>query len=296
MLHLPYPVTSPSLPCLSAASQGPRALGGGPLAGDSLMRLVYIDEAGLSNPDQEPFLVVAGVVIHADKNLVAVERALDKVIARHIRPEHQDGFILHAKELFNGGGRVFTRNEPQPYPLSKRLEIADDITAIVTKFRLPIALGFLERGTFPDDPTYEEWRDADAAQRTVISHVVAFMSCTMFVEQWMRKEASNEVCLLVVEDNQQARTAIRENHLYHQDPNIAKFLTGRMRNHFPFRKIKEEPLFQPKRPSSVLQLADFCAYVGKRMLMEKDAPNKKYERFSKAILANAITINPTVLP
>jgi hypothetical protein len=36
-----------------------------PLQGDKIVRLVYMDEAGISKATQEPFVVVAGVIIDA---------------------------------------------------------------------------------------------------------------------------------------------------------------------------------------------------------------------------------------
>jgi hypothetical protein len=30
------------------------------------MRFIYLDEAGISNPAQEPYVVVAGAIVHAD--------------------------------------------------------------------------------------------------------------------------------------------------------------------------------------------------------------------------------------
>ena len=81
------------------------------------MRLVYVDEAGISDKKQEPFLVVAGVIIDTDKQLVALERHLDKIVARHIPPQHRENFVFHASHLFNGGGKVFTRNNPE-WPLA----------------------------------------------------------------------------------------------------------------------------------------------------------------------------------
>ena len=49
------------------------AFGGGPLRGDKIVRLVYLDEAGISNPAHEPWLVVAGIVINADKQFKLIE-------------------------------------------------------------------------------------------------------------------------------------------------------------------------------------------------------------------------------
>ena len=84
-----------------------RAFGGGPLEGNRLVRLVYVDEAGISNPKQEPFLVVAAVIVDGDRQLRGVMRQLDKIVDRHIPQGHQTDFVFHATELFNGGGKVF---------------------------------------------------------------------------------------------------------------------------------------------------------------------------------------------
>lgn len=48
---------------------GLRSLDGGDLLRDRLVRLVYVDEAGISNRHDEPFTVVADVVVHADNDL-----------------------------------------------------------------------------------------------------------------------------------------------------------------------------------------------------------------------------------
>ncbi|MGF1608774.1 MAG: DUF3800 domain-containing protein [Kiloniellales bacterium] len=258
---------------------GPQAFGGGPLEGDRIMRLVYVDEAGLSNASQEPFLIVAGTIVDADKKLVEVERHLDKLVARHIPAGQQDDFVFHAKELFNGGGKVFKRDD---WPLKQRLKIADDLAAIPRRFRLPIALGIVDRATFPK--TFKFPENAKQREITVAAHSAAFMSCAINVEHWMRKNTENEVCLMVVEDNDQARKAIRDIQNYYQDPKIRDELDERARIHFPFRKIKEDPLFQSKRKSSVLQLADFCAYVTKKRFMN----DSRYDRFFEAMMEQIV--------
>lgn len=91
----------------------------------------------------------------------------------------------------------------------------------------------------------------------------------------MRKHASNEVCLMVVEDNVQSRQHIRHAQSYFQKRQVPEFFDEEAKKHFPLRKIKEDPLFQKKRKSSVLQLADFCAYVFKKNMMK----DQKYVRF-----------------
>ena len=40
------------------------------------MRLIYLDEAGISNIKQEPFVTMAGIIVHGDSQLRDVERRL----------------------------------------------------------------------------------------------------------------------------------------------------------------------------------------------------------------------------
>lgn len=101
------------------------AFGGAPLCGTKIMRLVYLDEAGISNLAQEPFLVVAGVAINADLQFKDIESHLDGLVQKHIPEEKRDGIVLHSMELFHGTKR-FPKEE---WPLEKRLEILDDLAA-----------------------------------------------------------------------------------------------------------------------------------------------------------------------
>lgn len=235
------------------------------------MRLVYFDEAGISNPKHEPFLVVAGVIVNADRCLNALERHLEKLVTRHIPEENRGGFVFHATEIFNGG-KTIVRSDPRWTP-ERRFVIADDLAAIPRKFGLQLAFGIVERATFPR--TFEMPQDMSPGDLTVAAHAVAFTSCAMLVEHWMRRSASDEICLLVVENNERAKKIIRDTQEYHQDRRIEPLLTDAERRHFPFRKIKEDPLFQEKRRSSPLQVADFCAYILKRALMG----DNRFERF-----------------
>jgi hypothetical protein len=210
-------------------------------------------------------LVCAGVIVHADKKLVAIERHLDTLVDRHIPEHHRENFVFHATEIFNGGGKVFDRTE---WPIERRVRIAADLAAIPKKFRLPLAFGWLERAKFPLSMALPpEMTEND---KTAFAHSSAFMTCAMIGEHWMRREAPNEVALIVAEDNQRARRWIKEAYAFHQDRRIVDRLSEESRRHFPFRKLKEDPLFQNKRRSSVLQVADFCAYVFKRILMNEN--------------------------
>jgi hypothetical protein len=255
----------------------PRALGGGRLQGQRIVRLVYEDEAGISA--KEPYLVVAAVIVDADKQLIALERHLDKLVDRWIPESSRKDFIFHATDLFNGtnrgSGKPFERDHPD-WPIEKRLEIADALAAIPKKFRLPLTTGWVEKSTFPaTEPGITHWATRSVKERIVITHAAAFLACSLKIELWMRRNAPSEVCMLIVEDNDQSRSVLRETHNFHQQRNVADLLSMDARRYFPLRKIKEDPLFQTKRKSSVLQLADFCGYVAKKYLMG----DERYDRF-----------------
>jgi Protein of unknown function (DUF3800) len=231
------------------------------------MRLAYIDEAGISNPKQEPFLVVAGVLIHADKNMVEIERYLDRLVDQYIPVEYQSDFVFHATELFNGGGRVFRRNDPR-FPLSFRLEIADRIAAIPRKFGLRLAFGFVERAKFPVTSAVVHYNSLPQKAKVIAAHVTAFTVASMQIDHWMRANAPAEICMLIIEDNDQARSLMRQTHIYHQDKNQAQFMDDAIKPYFPLRRIKNDPLFENKKKGSILQVADFFAYTFKRFLMK----------------------------
>jgi hypothetical protein len=255
---------------------GPRSLSGHPLEGSRAVRLAYIDEAGISNVKHEPYLVVCAVLVHADNTLMPIERHFDKLVARYIPSEHQADFVFHAKELFNGGGKVFDRASGA-FPLSLRLEIADKLAEMPKKFNLKLAFSRIERATFAESGIVEASQLLTVLDLQVATHVTAFMVATLQIDRWMRIFAPNEVCMLVVEDNQQSRRFILDNIKHHQDKSVMRFADPEFAPFFPLRKIKEEPLFQAKKKSSPMQLADFFAYVFKRKIMG----DSRYDRYLK---------------
>src|SRR5689334_2437387 len=107
------------------AAYGRPALGGGPLIGDKIVRMVFLDEAGTGNPAKEPFVVVAGVIIHADQQWKAIENHLFQMMQRHSPipfGELPYNYCFHATELFSGG-KIFAR---ELVPREQRWAILDE--------------------------------------------------------------------------------------------------------------------------------------------------------------------------
>src|SRR5713226_3021381 len=119
----------------------PRSISGAELDGGKPVRLVYIDESGLSI--HESVLVVAGVIIHPDTQWRRLEAHIAGLIEKYVPPEHRSGFVFHAKDLFHGTGRsAFDRRR---YPLEKSREALKELLAIPSKFHLPVPYGYVRK-------------------------------------------------------------------------------------------------------------------------------------------------------
>jgi Protein of unknown function (DUF3800) len=245
------------------------AFGGGPLRGDKIVRLVYLDEAGTSNPKEEPFLVVAGLAVNADRQFKEVEACLDSLLRKHV--SEPDGIVFHTMELWHGT-KQFDRDH---FPLEKRLEILGDVAQIPRKFGLPI---------FYDSTNRLEIRSAlptlvgvpikqDLLERVIHAH--SFLHFIAQLETFMRENAPDEVAMLIAEDRPEVRSIVKFTHgifrgrgpkqLQASFEQIKNRLLGRL---MPLEKIIETVHFVQKRESSLLQIADLCAFAIKRNMMK----------------------------
>ena len=241
-----------------------RALGGGPLAGNNLARIAYLDEAGISNRRQEPWLVVAGILVHGDHQVDKVYADLEGVIEKHIPEKYRDGLVLHACEIYGGYGKTFDKRKNPYWTEDKRFALFAELAEIVRTSKFLVASAWIERAKFNGNLELPEG-GAKPADETVTAHAVAYCSCLLEIDIWLRKHAKKENCMVIVEDNKNARAAIRYVHRYHQSKKM--LLTDDMKPYFPVRRIREDPAFQEKSPFNPLLLSDFISFVIKRGLM-----------------------------
>ena len=234
-----------------------------PIKGNRLVRLAYIDEAGIGNPEQEPFLVVAGVLVHGDIQWKPLEDYLSGLVRTYIPEENRPGFIFHALELFSGG-RFFQRDT---WPKAKRWEILEQIAKIPMLFDLPISFGYLDRAEFAANARSQGHQDKNAVH--VASHAMAFGHCEIGIERWMRSTAGDEVAMLIAEDTDLVKPTLKEAHAFLRNP--AKVAASEMADSpdLPLTKIIDTIHFASKQDSAPLQVADACAYIIKRYLMGK---------------------------
>ena len=252
-----------------------------PIMGNNLVRLAYIDEAGIGNPSQEPFLVVAAVLVHGDVQWQPLESYINGLIEHYIPEEKREGFVFHALELFSGG-RFFDR---ETWPKNKRWEILEAIIQIPAHFDLPVSFGFLERATFSDDALRQGHQDKRVIH--VASHAMAFGHCEIGIERWMRSTAPNEVAMLIAEDTDLVKATLKEAHSFLRNPKKVAASNFSVSPDLPLTKLIDTIHFASKQDSSPLQIADVCAYIIKRDLMGKTDSKHFYNLLAPQLIWKA---------
>ena len=250
-----------------------------PLKKGKLVRFIYLDEAGISDNGKEPHAVVAGVIVHVDDQLEKIRRHLSEIYNRHVLPKHRNRFVLHTKELFSGtsGEKVFSRDE---YSLESRLNMADEIAASFEQLGLTLVLGVCDKAE--KLARFPHLKNLRPKERATQFHGSAFIECAIMADGWMQLRAKNENAFLVVEDNEQARSTLKQaSALMKQD--IMTFQDG-VGDISPLTStIVEDPLFQGKKSENPLELADFAAYIARKRFMGDEKFDRVFEPMSKAI-------------
>jgi hypothetical protein len=240
---------------------GARSFGGGILEGNKLVRIAYLDEAGISNPAHEPWIVVGGIILHADEHWRPLEEHF-RALARRYLPNDPKP-LFHAQEIFHGTGK-FDRNSNQ-WPRNRREHLLSELIEIPRKFDLPVVMGFHHREQFAKQILKNHPAVTPAACNT-ITHADTFCKAAAVVDGWMNRVVRNETAMIIAEDTPRMKKAL-------------KFLHGEYTNRyreigtggkvFHSSHIVETVHFAAKSESMPLQIADACAFVFKRHLMDK---------------------------
>ena len=99
---------------VTCLNRGWSSFTGHPLAGDRLLRLIIVDEAGISR--NENICVVAGVVVNADSAQRHLEQYLGMLRDLYIPEEDRNGFVFHCKDI-SAGNKYFADEARWPPPL-----------------------------------------------------------------------------------------------------------------------------------------------------------------------------------
>jgi hypothetical protein len=176
----------------------------------------------------------------------------------------------------------------------------DDLAAIPKKFDLPVCWGATDRIEAPK--LFSQPIEPKLLEQIVHSH--AFFKFVTQVEVVMRATAQSEVAMLIAEDRQLMRKMLKMSQAIFRGRAPSKFqvemdqimaeesdVLGRLyKVIFPLDRIVETVHFAQKTESSLLQVADICAFAIKRHLMKAPHADRLY-----APLKDQIVFTPSVV-
>jgi len=228
------------------------------------MRLVYLDEAGVSNPQQEPHLVVAGVILNGDQDWQPIDRHLKSICRRFLPEDDRDGFVFHAKDLWHGSG-YFKRDV---WPRDKRMAIMQEIAGIPNRFHLYVVAGAIDRLAMQDAL---KKRSPNMGSKVIAAwtHAEAYIKVAADVDSWMQRDAPEEVAMLIAENTEPTKRALKLVHAGFRTDDDEYWHVPRQWRVFTARRIVDTVHFAEKEESSILQVADMCAFVMKRYISGK---------------------------
>jgi hypothetical protein len=103
------------------------------------VRLAYLDKAGTSKTADEPYLLVAGIILHGDD--IGVRSSS---ISGHLS---KDSYLMtrsrfsNAKDIFHGRGKF----PPGRWPRERRWRVLAELAEIPRKLDFPIIFGRINR-------------------------------------------------------------------------------------------------------------------------------------------------------
>lgn len=253
------------------------------------MRYVFIDEAGTSQ--NEPVSVVAGVIIHADKDCLRADEAVNEVLDLIPEQMRNKCAVFHAKKIW---GDPKLRDN---WSLDKRKSLLCSMMSIPRDLELSLAVGACKRTTqLPQDILKS--RKISLAQA---HHGIAFQECVARADSFINKYARrNEVATVISEDVPQSKRLLKhlakwllktgyavpreDVRLIHADGgpllDVDEFRTRKI------SRIRMPIHFVEKQDEALLQIADACAFAFRRFLSQQDhGPD-----FVKAIIGGSPTL------
>lgn len=248
------------------SSLGPRSFGGGPLEGNRWVRVLYLDESGIGNLRKDPYLCVAGVLIDADTQWMPISNDLAEIVAQATPEGVARPPFIHAKDVYHGSG-AYHRDK---WPAENRIDVIAGVSGIPAKYDVPVIWCAIDRREHA-----EQHPDDTPQQHLIDLYCICVVTCLLQAEHYMRGLSDkSEVCSVVLEENREIQKRLpeimdwirnAEQHADAVEPGLLDIM--------PFRKIIDNPSSQPKSASSILQVADYCAFAIKRRVQQSKGGN-----------------------
>jgi hypothetical protein len=238
-----------------------------------MTRFIYQDEAGTSL--KEPVRVVAGIIIHADRQLREMTKHIDVLVKRRVPNQYQENFWFHALAVFSGGRDI----DRKVWSFEDRLAFYKEFVSVPFLFGAPVALG-------------AAYNDATLAAHGPIKHKIehaeAFLLCVERVEYFLRDVLhETETGTIISEDHPEMKkylsrlfVALRGEGLKVNQHDKRQSRTQRELGikaepvEYNVRCIADVPHFVEKGKAPMLQLADACAFAFRRCLAKQSEGNE----------------------
>jgi hypothetical protein len=264
MLHLTYPDSENR--CRFKAQEArlwvPSGVSWAPIKGGKPLRYIYIDEAGTSA--QEPTTIVAGIIVDADSQYVAVEQKVAELL-QTVPEQHRNNpeFIPHAKSIFHGEDGL-----REGWDRADRRAFITRLIAIAPQLGIPVCIG-LARRTTPLAPGLP-------ISLLDHHHMLAFSFCIAHADRYIVECGRPEEVATLVAENipererqlSQAFQSIKEKpiSLNMEHGSERSFNPDRMNVTYTVTRIRDTPHFVAKWQNSLLWIADACAFAYARHL------------------------------
>lgn len=258
-----------------------------PLCGESLVRIAFLDEAGRSR--HEPTIVVAGIVVHGDRTYRPVVRRLAEIRADFLPERDRKNFLFHATDIFHGSGRYFKNRDL--WPKDRRHALLGTIARLPQELGMPIAFGYHHKAESQQIEREAQIHDRAARRAHFIDameHVLAFGRAEIVIETQMHLFPRNEICMVIAEDTDRVKAAVKLLHAKFRDPEqIASIPALARLQQLPLQKIEDTPHFASKAESAPLQVADTCAFLIMRRLARREDSQALFELIAPQLVCSA---------
>jgi len=243
----------------------PYSLSGHSLIGSKMTRFVYLDETG-TNMKKDPYTIVAGIIVHADKQMDELERRFRKIVIdkvpKELRFNDQKPFSLHAVDYINGNGAFKELKKKDEWSVHKGMEIADAIISLCVDLDIKII-----------------WTGRPNSEGKIreSQHINTFALAALSIDHFMLSEAHGEVCILVAENHNEHKEKLKQlvNGLRNKS---ALEMAGFKGSITPIRAIKDVVHFVDKGDSYCIQIADTICYIVKKALDENPHYDDLFDR------------------
>lgn len=241
------------------------------------MRVLYLDEAGIGSVNNDPHLVVAGVLVRADTQWVPLANRLRELTVEFTPVGSKAPSCLHAKDIFHGS-REFPRDQ---WDADRRFKLLKAIGSLPEEFDLPVVWSSIDREEFARDHPQDS-----LAEHLTDCYSTAAIVCLAQTEIYLRRQKGPvEVASVILEQNNEIQRRIPELVSFLREPGDAiSQLNPGWEKFIPPRHLIDTPAVQSKSASSILQLADYIAFAVKRKVQKAPRSQVLTEPFARKIL------------